>query len=1086
MTRVACYIIAAAWLATVARAAVPAVQRIGVDLGNPGPVISPLLFSFNLEHTRYAMWKGLSAELLANRKFAGPSVADAWKQAKVVRGAEGADGVVARWYGIGKPAAQFTADTKECYAGKQSQRIRVAAGGATGGVGQGEIAVQAGTPYTAQFQLKAASPMKVVARLCDASGHKQYASQSLAVEQGDWHAWIFRFQAPQTDLHAKLEVTFQGPGTLWLGSASLLPADHFHGMRRDVIARLTEISVPMLRWRGGNFTRDYRWKEGLLPPDKRPPIASSWHETLPFTDNYDFHELAIDEYMALCRELGARPSITLTMGIAEGAREAAEWVEYCNGSAQTRWGRVRAERGHEEPYHVQHWTIGNEVWGEWMGPAFYTLERYAAEVKQYAVAMRQVDPSLVLIASGVGTGWDKKLLEQAGTPFDWLSRHEYCKPVTQALTGAAGAQEYARQARRPREVVLPWLKEARQALDQAGGKRVCIAFDEWNIWHDWFVDPFKNEWHVGPIDAVFAAGLLNVLCREAGNLNVPMAAMFQPINEGAIRVEPFSARLTAMGQVFALYRAHQGGRLLDLGPQGDRAVDACASLSADGKLLSVTLVNRAAAEQCPVELALAGGTPGTATATILSVNEIRPDQAMDRQTRQLPLGGDGKVSLVLPRFGIGLVQIDLAERPQPSGQSQREARLSQIVTANVIATHAYQVALAKHGKIEDPCWSLGKISDEDLKSLVRHQQSLLSENPQAVKAWAEGRPSAFDPAKDLALILRSPLDTSAPLLPVNVLAASFQARTGAAAIRCQALAGLLQMMLDVDRDGDLLQKLFALYVTLGFPVHTEKLGMAEKTDEQFLALAREIAPRMCGGPIDAGPLALRMMFRKMWNWGHRHTGERDRHVLATELLAEPDVQAILPKIRSAPPQKIAVIGHSFTMEVHWASPSAFVPIAAEILARTNPKVEIRQWQGGGLSPSRGDCRQFYQEALAWKPDKVLLVVLASGPGDAAALDEMVGGLARTGAQVMMFDKLRADDAGVYVDAKVLAAISRKHGMKLLEVGPLLAASPDRERFVCLDGIHMTEPYHRLMAKQWLAYLSGARGASLPRNVDTRP
>jgi len=27
----------------------------------------------------------------------------------------------------------------------------------------------------------------------------------------------------------------------------------------------------------------------------------------------------------------------------------------------------------------------------------------------------------------------------------------------------------------------------------------------------------------------------------------------------------------------------------------------------------------------------------------------------------------------------------------------------------------------------------------------------------------------------------------------------------------------------------------------------------------------------------------------------------------------------------------------------------------------------------------------------------------------------------------------------------------------------------------IDGIHMTEPYHRLMAKEWLKYLAGARG-----------
>lgn len=68
-------------------------------------------------------------------------------------------------------------------------------------------------------------------------------------------------------------------------------------MRRDVIDRLKEISVPLLRWPGGNFTRDYRWKEGLLPVDRRPPIASTWHETLPFSDNYDFHEVGIDDYL---------------------------------------------------------------------------------------------------------------------------------------------------------------------------------------------------------------------------------------------------------------------------------------------------------------------------------------------------------------------------------------------------------------------------------------------------------------------------------------------------------------------------------------------------------------------------------------------------------------------------------------------------------------------------------------------------------------------------------------------------------------------------------------------------------------------
>ena len=53
------------------------------------------------------------------------------------------------------------------------------------------------------------------------------------------------------------------------------------------------------------------------------------------------------------------------------------------------------------------------------------------------------------------------------------------------------------------------------------------------------------------------------------------------------------------------------------------------------------------------------------------------------------------------------------------------------------------------------------------------------------------------------------------------------------------------------------------------------------------------------------------------------------------------------------------------------------------------------------------------------------------------------------------------------------------GITVIRVGAILEASPDRARFLCLDGIHMTEPYHRLVAREWLAFLVGARGAALP-------
>jgi hypothetical protein len=409
-----------------------------------------------------------------------------------------------------------------------------------------------------------------------------------------------------------------------------------------------------------------------------------------------------------------------------------------------------------------------------------------------------------------------------------------------------------------------------------------------------------------------------------------------------------------------------------------------------------------------------------------------------------------------------------------AGKGEREMRLEQVVEANIIGIHAYQCGLALKSETADKAaWSCGALTTNDLAALVQHHYALLAEPPIEVRHWVEGRASAFDPARDLTPLAQSPLRTADPHLPVNVFTTFLQAKTNASAVQARALASLLQMQMDIDRDGDQLQKLYALYVALGLPVHTAQLGMAAKTDAEFLALAKEVAPRWCACPFHADAASQQMQFRKMWNWGHRYTGDRDKVVLARELLQEPEVAALVPKLKALPPQRIAVIGHSYTMNVHWASPSASVPIAAEVLAHVNPAVEVRHWQAGGMTAGRADCRKFFEEALAWKPDRVLIVVAVRTPEDAAALEKMVSGFIAAGAQVAMFDtlhgKLKVASSHAF-DEKAIAAIAGRTGMALIPVGDRINGATNRDTFVALDNIHMTEPYHRLMAKAWLEFL----------------
>ena len=630
-----------------------------IDVNKTGEVISPLLFGHNLEHTRYAFWKGLSAELIANRKFAGKSVTDLDRGKPVVRGEPGPDGVAAHWQGLGGPTVKFELEAEGPPTMSGSvQKIFMSNPGKSGGIGQKGIPIQEGTEYKFRIWEKSDHDGSMSIKLKSAGGKAAYAENALAVHaQNHWVEHTFSLKPRKTDAAASLEIVASGPGTVCIGAVSLMLADNFLGMRRDVIDLLKQVSVPFLRWPGGDFSFNYRWQDGLLPVDIRPPTVAVVHETLPFTDNYDFHEIGTDEFIALCREIGAEPFLTFnTNPKIASAKDAAEWVEYCNGSKNTRWGSIRAKRGFEAPYAVKWWSIGNEVQLGHEKPG-----QYAAEIREYAEAVKKVDSSVKLVASGDGLGndgmdWNKRIVKESGGVFDCLSVHAYAPPASYASDKAAA--ESANLAQFPEKRLLPWLAKVRKDVDDNAptGRKIGLSYDEWNLWHKWFTLPGSNKWEVGPIDAVFAAVHLNMLGEKASELGIECACYFQPVNEGLIAVEPFSAKLTATGQVFALYRAHQGNRLLKIA--GDLAgISACASLERDGKTIFVSLVNQNPEKPQDFRIVLLNVPGGVAaSARCLVADDLKPN----RPFREQPLAvkvEENKVAGVLPKLSVAMIRL---------------------------------------------------------------------------------------------------------------------------------------------------------------------------------------------------------------------------------------------------------------------------------------------------------------------------------------------------------------------------------------------------------------------------------------------
>jgi len=95
------------------------------------------------------------------------------------------------------------------------------------------------------------------------------------------------------------------------------------------------------------------------------------------------------------------------------AREAADWVRYCNDPVSVE----RRAHGHAAPHAVGYWQIGNETSYDEQG---FDLETAARKTAEFAKAMRGADPSIQLIAWGDSAGPRASSGSRANTCRCWL------------------------------------------------------------------------------------------------------------------------------------------------------------------------------------------------------------------------------------------------------------------------------------------------------------------------------------------------------------------------------------------------------------------------------------------------------------------------------------------------------------------------------------------------------------------------------------------------------------------------------------------------------------------------------------------
>jgi alpha-N-arabinofuranosidase len=351
-----------------AAVAMPQVQTTSttIDAGKTGAPISKYLYGQFIEHIGGIINTGIWAEMLEDRKFYSPVSSRAPAPAP----GRGGRGPARRWTPIG-PDDAVVMDAKRPYAGDQAVLVKLN-GAEARGIQQSGLTVRKGKGYSGRVVLAGDAAAKVAVSLVWGTNPSERQTVAVGRLGAAYAKFPLSFQAAADSDNARLEIAGTGAGTFLIGATSLMPANNDHGFRPEVIAALKQLRSGVYRFPGGNFVSAHEWRDAIGDPDKRPPkLDPAWHAVQP-------NDVGTDEFMTMCRLLEVEPYITVNAGFGD-AHSAADYVEYTNGAATT--------------------PMGHEMWGDW-SYGVMPLAQFELKHNLFAAAMRRVDPTIKLIASG--------------------------------------------------------------------------------------------------------------------------------------------------------------------------------------------------------------------------------------------------------------------------------------------------------------------------------------------------------------------------------------------------------------------------------------------------------------------------------------------------------------------------------------------------------------------------------------------------------------------------------------------------------------------------------------------------------------
>lgn len=458
---------------------------------------------------------------------------------------------------------------------------------------------------------------------------------------------------------------------MWVGPESKIP--NVRGWRKDVVAALKDLKVPLVRWPGGCFADEYHWREGIGPRNKRPvKVNTTWGGVA------ENNAVGTHEFFDLAEQLGAEAYVNGNMGTGS-PQEMAEWLEYMTAEGHSTLAELRRRNGRDKPFRVHYFAVGNETWGCGgnMRP-----EYYADLYRHWATFLKTPENNRPkFIASGSNdqdTTWEDVLSKSVHVNIDAISHHAYTFPSGkwEGKGSAAGfpESEWISMLSQVSKIDNTLTKTTAVLDRNDPKKKLEIYFDEWGSWYD--PEPGSNPGFLVQRntlrDALLAALHFNVFHAHADRVKMTNVAQMVNVLQAMILTSKDKLVLTPTYHAFKLYTPFQDATSLPariennpvykVGATEMPELSATAARGKDGKLY-IGLVNANANQPAELTLQVGAGAPKSVRGQLLTAAAMDAQNELGKPAQVTPqpfdaTAADGRLTLKLPAKSIVVVAIE--------------------------------------------------------------------------------------------------------------------------------------------------------------------------------------------------------------------------------------------------------------------------------------------------------------------------------------------------------------------------------------------------------------------------------------------